>query len=38
MKVPEGDFRNWDAIGAWADALGSEMVAHSTRPLAVALS
>jgi menaquinone-dependent protoporphyrinogen oxidase len=29
MKVPEGDFRNWDAIGAWADALGNEMVAHS---------
>jgi menaquinone-dependent protoporphyrinogen oxidase len=28
MKVPEGDFRNWDAIGAWADALGNEMV-HS---------
>ncbi len=29
MKVPEGDFRNWDAIGAWADALRNEMVAHS---------
>ena len=29
MKVPEGDFRNWDAIGAWADALCNEMVAHS---------
>jgi menaquinone-dependent protoporphyrinogen oxidase len=28
MKVPEGDFRNWHAIGAWADALGKEM-AHS---------
>lgn len=29
MKVPEGDFRNWDAIGAWADALCNEPVAHS---------
>jgi menaquinone-dependent protoporphyrinogen oxidase len=29
MKVPEGDFRNWEAIGAWADALRNEMVAHS---------
>jgi len=29
MRVPEGDFRNWDAISAWADALSSEMVAHS---------
>jgi menaquinone-dependent protoporphyrinogen oxidase len=28
MKVPEGDFRNWHAIGAWADALGNE-IAHS---------
>jgi menaquinone-dependent protoporphyrinogen oxidase len=28
MKVPEGDFRNWHAIGAWADAL-SNQVAHS---------
>jgi menaquinone-dependent protoporphyrinogen oxidase len=27
MKVPEGDFRNWDAIGAWADALCDEMLA-----------
>jgi menaquinone-dependent protoporphyrinogen oxidase len=25
MKVPEGDFRNWDAIGAWADLLSTEM-------------
>jgi menaquinone-dependent protoporphyrinogen oxidase len=29
MKVPEGDFRNWDAIGAWADAMGRETLAHS---------
>jgi menaquinone-dependent protoporphyrinogen oxidase len=29
MNVPEGDFRNWDAIGAWADALGKETLAHS---------
>jgi menaquinone-dependent protoporphyrinogen oxidase len=25
MKVPEGDFRNWDAIGSWADLLSTEM-------------
>jgi menaquinone-dependent protoporphyrinogen oxidase len=25
MRVPEGDFRDWHAIGAWADALGNEM-------------
>ena len=31
MKVPEGDFRNWDAIGAWADALCREM--RSQRPI-----
>jgi menaquinone-dependent protoporphyrinogen oxidase len=29
MKVPEGDFRNWDAIGAWADALCKEMLSNS---------
>lgn len=29
MKVPEGDFRNWDAIGAWTDALCKEMLARS---------
>ena len=29
MKVPEGDFRDWDAIGAWADALCKETLAHS---------
>jgi menaquinone-dependent protoporphyrinogen oxidase len=25
MKVREGDFRNWNAIGAWADRLVQEM-------------
>lgn len=29
MKVPEGDFRNWDAIGAWADAVCKEMLVQS---------
>ena len=29
MKVPEGDFRNWDAIGAWADLLSTEMLARA---------
>ena len=27
MKVREGDFRNWDAIGSWADRLLKEMPA-----------
>jgi len=27
MKVPEGDFRNWDAIGSWADRLAREIPA-----------
>ena len=27
MNVREGDFRNWDAIGAWADRLVKEMAA-----------
>lgn len=25
MKVPEGDFRNWNAIGSWADRLVKEL-------------
>ena len=25
MKVPEGDFRSWYAVGAWADTLRNEM-------------
>jgi menaquinone-dependent protoporphyrinogen oxidase len=25
MKVPEGDFRNWNAIGSWADRLAKEI-------------
>jgi menaquinone-dependent protoporphyrinogen oxidase len=29
MKVPEGDFRNWDAIGAWADQLAQELLARA---------
>ena len=27
MKVPEGDFRDWSAIGAWADRLAREQPA-----------
>jgi menaquinone-dependent protoporphyrinogen oxidase len=27
IKTPEGDFRNWDAIAAWADRLHHEMLA-----------
>jgi menaquinone-dependent protoporphyrinogen oxidase len=27
MKVPEGDFRDWNAIGAWADRLANEIPA-----------
>jgi menaquinone-dependent protoporphyrinogen oxidase len=25
LKVPEGDFRDWDAIRAWASAIASEL-------------
>jgi len=27
MKVPEGDFRDWNAIGSWADHLARETLA-----------
>ncbi len=27
MKVPEGDFRDWNAIGSWAGRLAKEMPA-----------
>jgi menaquinone-dependent protoporphyrinogen oxidase len=27
MKVPEGDFRDWSAIGSWADRLATEIPA-----------
>jgi menaquinone-dependent protoporphyrinogen oxidase len=27
MKVPEGDFRDWNAIGSWADRLAREIPA-----------
>jgi menaquinone-dependent protoporphyrinogen oxidase len=29
MKSQEGDFRNWEAIGAWADRLSSELLARA---------
>ena len=29
MKVREGDFRNWNAIGSWADRLVKEIPAAS---------
>jgi menaquinone-dependent protoporphyrinogen oxidase len=25
VKAPEGDFRDWDAIAAWADAIADEL-------------
>ena len=25
VKAPEGDFRNWDEIGAWADDIATEL-------------
>lgn len=25
LRAPEGDFRNWDAIGAWADEIAEEL-------------
>ncbi|MEO8477887.1 MAG: flavodoxin domain-containing protein [Actinomycetota bacterium] len=27
VKAPEGDFRDWDAIGSWADAISDELAA-----------
>lgn len=29
VKAPEGDFRNWDEIGAWADAIAEELGSES---------
>jgi menaquinone-dependent protoporphyrinogen oxidase len=29
MKVPQGDFRNWGAIGAWAEALNKDVLASA---------
>jgi menaquinone-dependent protoporphyrinogen oxidase len=29
IKVPEGDFRNWEAIGAWADGLCERPLANA---------
>ncbi len=26
MKTPQGDSRNWDAIGVWSDLLYGEIV------------
>lgn len=25
VKAPEGDFRDWDEIGAWADGIATEL-------------
>ena len=27
VKAPEGDFRDWDAIASWADAIADELAA-----------
>jgi menaquinone-dependent protoporphyrinogen oxidase len=29
VKAPEGDFRDWDAIAAWADAIADDLAAHA---------
>jgi menaquinone-dependent protoporphyrinogen oxidase len=29
VKVPQGDFRNWDAIRAWARAVYPRLIADS---------
>lgn len=26
VKAPEGDFRNWDEMGAWADGFATELM------------
>ncbi len=25
VKAPQGDFRDWDAIAAWADSIADEL-------------
>jgi menaquinone-dependent protoporphyrinogen oxidase len=30
--MPEGDFREWDAIDAWASSIAAELQAASARP------
>lgn len=32
VKVPEGDFRNWDAIREWAGGLPAKLAAGQTSP------
>jgi menaquinone-dependent protoporphyrinogen oxidase len=32
LRAPEGDFRDWDAIDEWGDALATEIQAQAVRP------
>jgi menaquinone-dependent protoporphyrinogen oxidase len=32
LRAPEGDFRDWDAIDEWGDALATEILAQAVRP------
>lgn len=32
LRAPEGDFRDWDAIDQWGDALAAEIQTHAVRP------
>jgi hypothetical protein len=30
--IPEGDWRDWPAINAWADEIAAELTRMATRP------
>ncbi len=32
LRAPEGDFRDWDAIDRWGDALAAEIQTQAVRP------
>ena len=32
VRAPEGDFRPWDEIEAWADEIAAALEAHPARP------
>jgi hypothetical protein len=32
MRAPTGDFRDWDAVAAWADAIAVELLRDTAVP------
>ena len=36
LRVPEGDFRDWDAISAWADEISDTVTGDAAQPAAAA--